>query len=165
MADKYLAINNSTGRRKEVEGTVTSAGAGNAGDLVALDSSGRLDDSVLPLGVGAEVTVAEASESLSAGDFVNLHLDTTLKVRKADNSNGRQADGFVTEAYSSSDPATVYREGVNAELSTLTINTAYFLGTGGAVTATPPTSGLLQELGKATSTTELYFSYQEPTER
>ena len=47
MADKYLGID-SNGVTSEVEGTVASAGAANAGDIVALDASGKLDSTVLP---------------------------------------------------------------------------------------------------------------------
>lgn len=166
MADKYLAINGTTGRRMEVEGTVTSAGAGNAGELVALDGSGLLDVSVLPVGVGPDVDTIEASENLAAGDWVNLHDSTGIKVRKADNSNSRECNGFVLASVTSGQNATVYRAGYNTAVSGLTVGTVYFLGTGGAETATVPGSGtLLQQLGKADDAASVYFTYEQPTER
>ena len=49
MAQKALQLVN--GKITQVEATVVSAGAGDAGEYVALDSSGKLDVSVLPTGV------------------------------------------------------------------------------------------------------------------
>jgi hypothetical protein len=46
MADKPLQIVSDI--PTEVEATVVSAGAANAGELVALDANGRLDESLLP---------------------------------------------------------------------------------------------------------------------
>lgn len=46
--------------------TVTSAGAANDGDLVALDSSGKLDASVLPTGI--EFSESDYQKVLNASD-------------------------------------------------------------------------------------------------
>ena len=43
MADKYLVIG-TDGRTTQKEATVVSAGAGDAGEVVALGSNGRLDN-------------------------------------------------------------------------------------------------------------------------
>lgn len=165
MADKY--IKNNSGQLAEVEATVTSAGAGNAGDIVALDGSGKLDTSVMPVGIGAETKVAASSENLSAGDLVNLYNDTgTIKARKADASNGRRANGFVLSSVTSPANATVYLEGLITGLSSLTPGAAYYLsgGTAGAATATAPTTTghLSQEIGIAVSDTEITFEPQQP---
>ena len=87
MADKVLQIHPTLNVPYEVEGTVVSAGAGNAGDIPALDATGKLDMSVMPNGIGADTAIIEASESLTAGDFVNIYNNTgTAIVRKADAS-------------------------------------------------------------------------------
>lgn len=68
-----------------VNGKVVSAGAGDSGKLPALDASGRLDSSVLPVGIGADTAQIVASEALAAGDLVNIYdAAGTVKVRKAD---------------------------------------------------------------------------------
>ena len=53
MADKVLQVHPSLNIPYEVEATVVSAGAGNAGDVVGLDATGKIDVSVLPTGIGA----------------------------------------------------------------------------------------------------------------
>lgn len=137
MADKPIQLVN--GKLTQVEGTVSSAGAGNAGDIVALDSGGKLDVSVLPSGVGPDVAVILSSDNLSAGQYVNIYDNTgTPNVRLADNSNSRDAHGFVKATVTAGNNATVYFEGANDDLSGLTIGARYYLGTAGGVTVTPP---------------------------
>ena len=165
MADKY--IKNNAGQLAEVEATVTSAGAGNAGDIVALDGSGKLDTTVLPTGIGATTKLAATTENLSAGDLVNLYNDSgTIKARKADASNGRRAVGFVLSAVTSPNNATVYLDGTITGLTGLTPGAAYYLSgsSAGAATATAPsTSGYIsQEIGIALSATEINFEEQQP---
>jgi len=165
MADKY--IKNNGGQLAEVEATVTSTGAGNAGDILALDNSGKIDVSVLPSGLGATTKVAATSESLSAGDLVNLWNDGgTVKARKADASNGRRAHGFVLSAVTSPNNATVYLDGTITGLTSLTPGAVYYLSgaTAGAIVSTAPsTSGYIsQEVGVALSATELNFEEQQP---
>lgn len=165
MADKY--IKNNSGQLAEVEGTTTSAGAGSAGKIVALDSAGKLDSTMMPTGVGATTKLAATSENLSAGDLVNLWNDSgTVKARKADASNGRRAHGFVLSAVTSPNNATVYLDGTITGLTSLTPGAAYYLSgaTAGAIVSTAPsTSGYIsQEVGVALSATELNFEEQQP---
>lgn len=167
MADKYIKIS-SSGFLQEQEVITQSSGAGDAGKLVGLDSTGKLDQSLMPVGIGADTKVIQASENLSAGDFVNVWNDSgTVKVRKADASAGvsKKADGFVLSAVSSGNNATVYFEGTNTQLSGLTGGSNYFLSTtaGGATTTPPTTSGyIVQYLGKALSSSEISFEPGEP---
>lgn len=160
-AARYIAL--IAGKLKQVAATITSAGAASDGALVALDGSGRLDPSVMPVGIGADTTSATASEALSAGDFVCIWDDAgTAKVRKADASaEGKEATGFVLDAVSSGQPALVYHEGSNTALSGLTIDARYYLSptTPGAATTTPPgTAGQVSQfLGRAASATRLPF--------
>ena len=165
MADKYLAVDPTTNHRIEIEGTDASAGAGNAGELVALDSNGRIDSSMMPVGIGADTKLIQASENLAAGDFVNIHDVTgSARVRKADASvaaAAEMADGFVLNNVTSGNNATVYFEGANTAVTGLTAGVTYALShttPGGvvALSAASTTAGhLLQILGVATSATEI----------
>ena len=152
------------GKTKQIFATATSAGAADAGKIPALDSTGRIDTSMMPLGLGANTTQATASEAIGAGKFINFWDNAgVFSMRLADNSNGRHADGFVLEAVAEAATATVYPlDGTNAELTGLTIGARYWLGTAGSVTATPldetdagNANKISQYLGVAKSATEL----------
>lgn len=105
-----------------------------------------------------------ASEALTAGNLVNLWSSSgNPRIRKADASSGRAADGFVLESYSSSDMALVYVFGVNPFLSGMTVGTIY-LAEDGAVTSTVPTTGLAQQVGFALSSTKLNFQRGTPVQ-
>lgn len=162
MAQGFLA--RVAGRTVQIIATVMSAGVADAGKIPALGADGRLDESVMPVGIGADTTQAVASEALGAGKFVNYHDNAgVFSARLADNSNGRHADGFVIEAVAASAVAIVYPlDGTNAGLSGLTSATRYWLGTAGGVTATPlnetdvaNANKISQYLGVAKSATEL----------
>ncbi|HZX79866.1 MAG TPA: hypothetical protein VFE72_02795 [Lysobacter sp.] len=144
-----------------------SAGAGDAGKIPQLDAAGRLHTSFMPVGIGADVKVAPASEALTAGDLVNLWNDGgTLKARKADaTAEGKECIGFVLENVAQNSNATVYLEGTNNARAGLTIGARYYLGTtpGGLVTAALTGSGNVdQYVGFALSTTELSFEPDDP---
>lgn len=136
MADRYQTL--VSGRRTLVTATVVSTGVAEAGDIVALDAAGKLDISVLPTGVGPDVATILASENLSAGNYVNIYDNAgTANVRKADNSNSRDAHGYVLSSVTSGNNATVYFEGPNTGVSGRTPGARQFLNTSGAVTETP----------------------------
>jgi len=165
MADKYIKQN--AGQLAEVEGLTTSQGAADAGKIIALDSSGKIDNSMMPSGIGADTEVMATSESLSAGDLVNIWNDSgTRKARKADASNGRRAHGFVLDAVTSPNNATVYMSGDITGLTSLTPGTVYYLSasTAGASTSTSPSTAgqLSQEIGIAVSSTSIVFKPQQP---
>lgn len=156
MAQKPIQL--VSGKLTEVEATVVSAGAGDAGELVALDASGKLDLSVLPTGIGPDIASIVSSENLSAGDYVNIYDNAgTPTVRLADNSNNRPAMGFVLTSVTSPAAAAVYFEGGNTGLSGLTVGARYYLGTAGNATATPPVSPAIfsQFLGIAVNATTI----------
>lgn len=154
MAKKYIELLN--GKLANKEATVASAGAGNAGEIPALDSTGKLDISVMPVGVGADVKLLEATEDLLAGQYVNIFdVSGTAKVRLADASNGRDAHGFVKDAFLSGAVATIYFEGPNDDLSGLTIGGRVYLNTAGTVTQSPRSTGIHQFVGIAVSATEV----------
>ena len=159
MADKYIKLLG--GKLTSVEATVVSLGAAQAGDIVALDPTGKIDVSLLPVGVGPDVKILEASEALSQGAYVNIFNDGgTEKVRLADNSNGRDAHGFVKAAFAATNNATVFFEGANEDLSGLTPGQRVYLGTSGGIITTPldpdvDTGKIHQLLGTAISATEV----------
>lgn len=163
--NKYLK--NNAGQITEEASTQSSAGAGDAGKIVALDSAGRLASSMMPAGFGAETQSITASEDLAAGDFVNIWDDSgTIKVRKADASGGnaKKADGFLLAAALTGAAATVYYGNVNNQLSSLTKGAIYYLsGTAGGVTTTAPSTAthIVQRVGKAISATELLVEIQD----
>jgi len=152
-----------SGIASAIQATIVSAGAGNDGDIVALDSTGKFDLSVMPVGVGADVKVivVEDATGLTAGDYVNIFDSTgTAKCRLADNSNNRAAHGFVKAAFADAASATVYFEGPNDDLSGLTAGQRVFLGTVGGTITTPlapvtDTGKSSQFLGVAVSATEV----------
>jgi hypothetical protein len=153
------------GQTKQQAPVVVSTGAPDAGRILAVDSTGRMDSSALPIGVGVATFAATAAEDLSAGALVNIFDDAgTLSARKADNSNNRAALGFVLEAFDAADEVAVYPLAeINTALSGLAPGAKYWLGTGGAVIATPvsedPDDGntgkLSQLIGVALSATQL----------
>lgn len=164
MADKYLY--NNAGTTTEKSAITTSAGAGDSGKIAGLDASGRWDNSMMPVGIGADTAAITASEALAAGDFVNIWNSTGAKVRKADASTaGKEAHGFVLSAVSSSATATVYFEGTNTQVTGATAGVIFLSdSTPGGFTSTAPTGTgkTVQRIGFATSTTAINMQSNIP---
>ncbi|WP_280475984.1 hypothetical protein [Nocardia farcinica] len=163
MADKY--IRQVAGTLTEIEATVASAGAANAGDIPALDPTGRFDPSLMPVGIGADTQQIQASEALAAGDFVNIHNAGGARVRKADASTaGKHAHGFVLAAVASGAMATVYLEATNTQVTSQTPGDVFLSTTPGLATSTPPSGAgqVVQRLGVATSATTVNFEPGQP---
>lgn len=163
-AKKFLRLVN--GVLTEIFGVQTSAGAGNAGDLVSLDDSGRIDGSMMPVGIGADTATISASETLAAGDWVNVWNDSgSPRVRKADATTaGKEAHGFVLAAVSSGNNATVYFEGTNTQVTGQTPGPVYLQTTAGAGGATIPSASgnVVQQIGVAVSATAVNFERSTP---
>jgi hypothetical protein len=159
---KYVAL--TAGELAEVSGLATSAGAGDAGKIPQLDGAGRLDTSMMPVGIGADTASIQASENLASGDWVNIHNVTgNFRVRKADaTTSGKPADGFVLAAVTSGNNASVYFEGTNTGVSGMTPGPVYLATTAGTGTATAPSAAgnLSQRVGVATSATTVNFEPQ-----
>lgn len=161
MVDKVLRRLN--GKNVQYTPATTSAGAADAGKLVALGADGKLDPTMYTAGSGPASRSIPASEALTAGNLVNMYSNSgVLNVRKADNSNSRPAHGFVTAGVAALANATVYDlDGVITGLSGLTPGSEYFLGTAGAVItpaldSTTATAGSIdQKIGVALSASEL----------
>lgn len=165
--NRFLTLINNV--RTLVEAITTSAGAGDANKIVATGSNGRLDESLLPTGIGADTAAVEASETLAAGDFVNIHNDVGPRVRKADASDpARLAHGFVRSSFLAAATATVYFEGRNDAVSGLTPGATYALDgatPGGVVlleNAADSSGNIIQIVGTAVSATEIDCEIDPP---
>lgn len=140
---------------------ITQGGTGgHQGMSAILDSFGKWDMSLMPDGVGAEVTVKPAAENLVGGNFCNIY---SAGIRKADaTTNAKKAHGFCSVDFASGATATIYSvSNKNKALSGLTQGQEYWLSTTpGAVTATAPqaTDNWVQLLGTAESASDLVFS-------
>lgn len=163
-AKKFLRLVN--GILTEVFGVQSSAGAANAGDLVALDDTGRISNDMMPVGIGADTAVINTSEALADGEFVNVWNDAgTAKVRKADATTaGKDTHGFVLAAYASGVPATVYFEGTNTHVTGQTPGPVFLQTTAGAGGSTVPSASgnVVQQIGVAVSATAINFERGAP---
>lgn len=158
-----------TGLTTLVEALTTSAGVADANKIVATNSAGTIDATLLPSGVELSVISVATSEDLAAGDFVNIYDVTgTPTARLADGGSDKPAHGFVLAGSTSPAAASVYiGKGKNNQLTGLTPGARYFLSTAtpGAAVAVAPTyvSGdICQIVGFAHSATELIFEYDDP---
>lgn len=154
------------GVKKWVTSIQTSAGAGDAGKIPALNSAGQLDITMFPSGL-ANTIIAPASEDLAAGDLVNLWDNAgTISLRKADASTAsKRAHGMTLAAFLTGASATAYKDGAVTGLSGLTKGSEYYLSTtpGGlalvAAVAGYTTSGnIIQHIGVAESATKLQLA-------
>lgn len=163
-AKKFLRLVN--GVLTEIFGVQTSAGAANAGDLVALDDTGHISNDMMPVGIGADTASIQASENLAAGNWVNVWDSAgSFRVRKADATTaGKEAHGFVLSAVASGNPATVYFEGTNTQVAGQTPGAVYLQTTAGTGGATIPSASgnVVQQIGVAVSATAVNFERSVP---
>lgn len=166
--NKYLQNHPSAPGTQEVAANQTSAGAGDAGKIVALNSSGVVDITMMPSGVGTPTQSMTAGETLAAGDFVYINTSDANKIYKADaDAIGKKAIGYVLAGASAGAAVTVYFEGKNDQLSGLTIGLDYYLSAtaGGVTTTKPSTAGqIVQYLGTAITTSSIPFNPTLPLE-
>lgn len=141
-AGKLVALDSNGVLDDSIVNSVTSsAGAGDSGKVVALDGSGKIDNTMMPTGVGADTVVVQASENLAAGDLVNIYNSSGAKCRKADaTSAGKRAHGFVLASVTSGQNATIYCEGSNTGVSGLTPGEQFLSTSAGLSTSTAPSS-------------------------
>lgn len=167
MAGDYLKLG-STGV-EEASAVDESAGAGDAGKIVKLGEDGLLDDTMMPEGVGADVVVVPAGETIADNDLVNLYDDSgTVKARKANATDTtKPCHGYVKTGANQGSNVTVYMSGYNTG-SGLTPGSSYYLGTTGGTktTSIPSTAGnIMQKIGWAISATQIKFEVEEPIVR
>ena len=185
-------IKNNAGTLTEETTLTTSAGAGDANKvpalnasgvldptllnatvstspnkMVQLDGAGKLDVTVMPTGIGADTASILASEALAAGDLVNVWNNAgTANMRKADAStSGKEAHGFVLAAVSNGASGTAYFEGSNTQQTGLTPGVQFLSATtpGKATNVAPTGAGkIVQRVGLATSATSFNFESGDP---
>jgi len=159
---KYLAVGSIPGTIAEVAAVTSSAGAGDAGKIVALGVSGRLSHDMLPEGVGATTVTAVAAEALSAGEFVHLFTNAgVLTVEKAFAADGsKPCTGFILASVAQDANVAVYVDGLNTMASitgfaVTDVDKQVVLSatTSGAASLTVPsaTGNIIQPLGKLVS--------------
>ena len=168
MADKFLQVGN-TGNLEEKEAVIQGGTVGEAGRIVALDDTGKLDDTVMPEGIGAETTVAKASEALVGNNVINIWSNSgVLSARKADATDDtKPAHGYIKDSANLGDNVTVYTDGYLPGTG-FTPGSKYFLSTTpGAVTATPPSDegNIAQVIGVAVSADKIKFEPLTPIKR
>lgn len=161
---KVLVLDPTTSLPKELTPNTSSAGAADAGKLPALNSSGVLDSTLLPPGIGSASQAFPTSETLAAGALVNIFDSTgTPTARNANATDAtKPAHGFVLAATTSPADATVYFPGqVVSGVSGLTVGASVYLSeatSGGVTTTAPSASGnLIQQVGSALSATSFVF--------
>ena len=148
-----------------INGTTASAGAGDVGKFPQLDASGRVDSTVLPVGVGADTAVITTSEALAAGAYVNVWSSTGAKARNADATvAGKYAMGFVLAAFGAGAAATVYFEGTNTAVAGQIPGPVFLSTTAGSGSTTSPaaTGNVIQTIGFAVSATAVNFQSGVP---
>lgn len=159
----FLTID--AGIKKLATAIGVSAGAGDADKIIHTNAQGNIDPTFLPPGIELAVITAEASETLAAGDFVNIYESAGTKVRKADGSDPlKYCNGYVLDAIPISTSGSVYLMGENNQLAGLTTGLKYWLSTSapGAATSTPPANtdgNIIQILGFASAATAIRFEF------
>lgn len=162
---KVLVLDPTTNFAKELTPNTTSAGAGDAGKVIALNSAGVLDSTLFPPGIGQQSMTFPATENIAASAAVNIFVNSgTWSMRNANATDAtKPAHGFVTAAVTSGATGTVYFDGqLLSGLSGLTPGNAYLGTTAGQITSTAPSGAgnLVQSVGFAVSATEIIFSQQ-----
>ena len=156
---KYLQLG--TSGIEEKASTDSSAGVGSAGDIVALDGSGKIPLNMMPSGIGPATKALVASEAITAPALVNVWNDAgTAKVRKADAATNKPANGFILASVASAASADVYFEGEVTGMSGLVAGKVWLSATvpGATQAAIPTTAGhIAQSVGWVTSATTLDF--------
>lgn len=162
---KYIAL--TAGVLTEETAINTTAGAADAGKVIRTDASGLLPVTMLPTGVGVEAITVTASEAISAGAFVNLWNSTGLKARNADATVvGKEAIGFALTSIASAGSGLIYLLATqNSAVTGKTVGARQWLSTTpGSSTETAPTAtgNIVQQLGFATSATNIVFNPSQP---
>lgn len=132
----------------------------------ASSASAGVNATTSATGFGGAASTITTSEALSVGNICNVYTSGgAARVQKANATDlTKPANAFVTAAFANGASATVYFPGqVVTGLSSLTPGTTYWLDvTGGAITATPPSSSGngVQQIGVALSASTLLFAPQ-----
>jgi len=154
---------NENGTQEEYEGRATSAGAADAGHFPVLNPAGKIDQTMMPDGVGQDIVQLTSAEALSEGDYI--YINSAGAAARADaTSIAKKAIGFATESVVSGAPVKVQFDDSNTALSGLTPGATYYLSasTPGGVTTTAPTAAgqIVQSVGVALNATTIHSDIQ-----
>lgn len=166
-AEKFLQLPANGNDPESISGTQVG-GPAQGGRIMALRDNGTIDPTMYgPEIASPDVAVGTATESLAAGDLVNMFLDTSTTpnrngVRKAvATAYGTRAMGFVTAAASAGGAVTVYRAGApNTAVTGLPIGQHWLSAAtpGKSENAAPTTAGNVQQkVGYASAANMLNF--------
>ena len=158
MTEKFVKWSDDGRALDEAVPITSSAGAEDAGKIVATGPDGQIDPtllaSVAASDPGREMT---AFEALSAGDFVNVFIDAGNKATRA--------HGYVKESAEGGETVTFYHCGINGGLTGLAAGATLFLSdaTPGKASATVPaaTGHIAQSVGVALSATEILVNISQ----
>lgn len=118
------------------------------------------------LNVRTNVVFAEATEVLSLGMAVNIYDNAgVVSVRKADRTLTRPAHGLVNSLNGAAigDICEIlFMQGRSQGVTGSTLGTPYYLATAGTVTATKPTTGMVQAVGWGLGTSGFYLNVECP---
>jgi hypothetical protein len=118
-----------------------------------------------PEGPSAAAAVVPATENLAGGDLVNVWVNGgVLSARRASAAQaGYEASGFVLEAVTAGQNATVYWSGRNARAG-MTVGRLFLSTTPGSVQSSPPTGQgqVVQPVGHALSATVMMLQLGVP---
>jgi hypothetical protein len=155
---KVVKVNTTTGGLEQYTPLDTSAGAGSAGAIVALDTVGKLALDMMPTGIGPDAETMVTSDTLTAGQLVNIYDNGGTKTaRKASATDTtKPAMGFVLAGTTTPDSAVVFYGGLNNLYPKGTLVAAdtgkpvFLSATAGAVTITPPVAAgnYMQQIGR-----------------
>ena len=133
-----------------LKSVTTSAGSADAGKVIVLDGSGRVDSTAMPIGIGADTASFPASETISAGDYINIYdVAGTATMRKADASTtGKEAMAFVLAGVASGGTGTAYFEGTNTAAALKTAGQHWLdpANPGKSTQTDPSTAGQIQQV-------------------
>ena len=158
----YLSLNPTNGRVTDtVPATSSTANA-----IVAAGSDGKININFMPAGVGADTDTITTSETVNAGNLVNVWTSSGRKVRNADNvAVGKEAHGFVLTTATSGNPALVYFAGLNTAVTDTVVGRRW-LGTAGATVSDPSSitasGSVIQNVGELINTNVLQFTSGDP---
>lgn len=159
---KILTLVN--GRPAQITPIAVSGGVTDSSKVFQTDATGKIDPSFMPVGVISNTVNIIAFEALTAGDFVNIYVNTGVtNVRRAQGSSiTLEAHGYVLVAVAAAAMATVYNSGDNTAQSGMTAGLQFLSDTSfGKTQLTPPIAlgTIAQTVGVASSATALQVRF------
>lgn len=139
--------------------SVTIAASGGGGGNVTINATLSVDDTYS----GVTLVGQNAGATIAQWEIVYLDSSSTWQLADANGTNTYPARGMAVAAYSSTNPATILREGAvrNDAWNWTPGGTIYMSGTPGAITQTAPSASgdKIQQVGYALTADIAYFNF------